>query len=445
MKTPIEQFIRKLTEQNKTRFFMPGHKGNWQESLLHAAFPYDITEIKGADTLYSAEGIIGESEEAASRLFGSKATLYSTQGSTLCIQTMLMLVSKRGKKIIAGRNAHNSFVNACILLGIEPVWVLPEQVDHYGVCGLLTAKQIQSALFQHPDAAAVYLTSPDYLGNTVNLEEINKICREFGTLLLCDHAHGAYLKFTDSGNHPMEQGADLCCDSAHKTLPVLTGGAYLHLGKESVFSKREAKAAMSMFGSTSPSYLTLLSLDLCNRYLFEQAKQDFADFKMKLLDLKRVLTQNGFVLLDNPIDFAKLTFDANQIGYTGTALAEHFSEYGIEAEYANEHYLVYMLSPFNTEQDYQRLIQAAARLELRSKIAETVCSYEIPERVMLPVEAFKQESEWVAVENSVGRIAAQTVSSCPPGTAVIVPGEKITGFVKNICEKGGNFQLKVLK
>ena len=89
MNTPIYDFVKKYAESECARFHMPGHKG---KSFLGCE-SLDITEIAGADVLYSAKGIIKESEENASRLFGTERTLYSTEGSSLAIRAMLYLAS----------------------------------------------------------------------------------------------------------------------------------------------------------------------------------------------------------------------------------------------------------------------------------------------------------------------------------------------------------------
>jgi arginine/lysine/ornithine decarboxylase len=73
--------------------------------------------------------------------------------------------------------------------------------------------------------------------------------------------------------HPITLGAAMCSDSAHKTLPVLTGGAYLHISPDYPEYAERARDALSLFASTSPSYLTLASLDICNRRLSEDYPQ----------------------------------------------------------------------------------------------------------------------------------------------------------------------------
>ena len=297
MTTPIYDFVKSYAESNTVRGHMPGHKGNdcykskAAGSEISAAFPYDITEIKGADALFEADGIIAESERNASELFGTYATFYSAGGSTLCIQAMLAVCAKQGDKIIAARNSHKALHSACILLGLSPVWIYPEFEDGSAVSGKITAESVRRLLGENPDAVCVYITSPDYLGSVSDVKSIAEAAHSFGKPLIVDNAHGAHFAFLKENIHPIALGADLCCDSAHKTLPVLTGGAYVHVSSEKYAAKM--KEAMALFGSSSPSYLILQSLDLCNKYLAEDFRNELLQTVKRVEKLKNDIS--GFV------------------------------------------------------------------------------------------------------------------------------------------------------
>jgi hypothetical protein len=219
MELPIIDFLEKNKNLKKIRLHMPGHKGNGgvfgvDINNIHA---YDITEIDGADCLYNAicedEGndIIFQSERNASRLFRTFDTYYSAGGSTLCIQTMLAVF--RELPFVAVRNVHVAFVNACGLLGIDPVWVMPEYTSEIG--GEISPESIETALKEiakkrnaehkkHPEKIfptvygfnyAVYLTSPDYTGKIADISGISAVCKKHNAVLLVDNAHGSHLAF----------------------------------------------------------------------------------------------------------------------------------------------------------------------------------------------------------------------------------------------------------
>ena len=281
------------------------------------------------------------------------------------------------------------------------------------------------------------------MGNTSDIEAIAKVCNKYNILLFWDNAHGAYLTCGD--NHPLKLGASMCCDSAHKTLPVLTGGAYLHLSEGCPFSKDEAKAKMALFSSTSPSYLILTSLDLCNRYLCESANGDFEVLRKKISQIKRLMDEKNIAYLDNKVDFAKITIDAFQIGSDGATLAKLLSQYQIEPEYTNEYYVVLLTTPFLKEADWNRLEDALHAIQVRSPKDREEPAYALPKSILHSYQTLGLPSSYVPIDEAVNQISAQTIATCPPGVPIITAGEEINEQIKNICKKCGNFRIKVLK
>lgn len=423
---------------------MPGHKGNGAlgcEAL-------DLTEINGADVLYSADGIIAESEANTSTLFGSYHTFYSTEGSTLCIKAMLALAAAstpRGQRplVLAARNVHKAFIYAAALLDLDVEWLYPQSNEHLCACKI-SAEQVKCAL-ESTSAfpCAVYITSPDYLGNIADVARIAKVCDSFGVPLLVDNAHGAYLKFLQSSLHPIDLGASMCCDSAHKTLPVLTGGAYLHIAsKASAFADR-ARVSLSVFASTSPSYLTLCSLDLCCAYLSDGYAQRLASVVKKIADMKRTLRAKGFELLgDEPL---KITLGAHKLGYTGIEIAEILRGRGIECEFADEEYTVLMASSENTAEELDSVLSALCSIEVEEPIEKKhLCLFPC-ERAMSVRDAIFGATESVSTSLSIGRVCASPTVSCPPAVPIAVSGEIISANAALLLEEYGITSVDVVK
>jgi len=419
MQTPILDFLWLYSEDNVSRFHMPGHKG---KDILGME-KWDITEVQGADALYEAKGIIAESERNATALFGSKRSFYSTEGSSQCIRAMLhLLLSNRGERapvVLAARNAHKAFIYSAALLDFEICWLFPEEYNSVCSCPV-SSEMLEKALANMSNPpAAVYITTPDYLGNMADVSALAEVCHRHGTYLAVDNAHGAYLHFLEEPLHPLDLGADICCDSAHKTLPVLTGGAYLHIAKSlpDCFVQK-AKNALALFGSTSPSYLTLASLDNCNRYIACGYREKLNEFVDTVGWLKDGLRAHGWQVEDSdPLRLCICTADAKKI-------YSQLHEMSIEAEYADDDYIVFMFTPENEERELELLLRILNAMEAK---AAKKTAFKLPayEPVLSVRDAIMQEAEVISVSGALGRICASPMVSCPPAIPIVISGERI--------------------
>jgi len=422
MKTPICDFAARYAESASVRMHMPGHKG---ASFLGCE-AMDITEIPGADSLYEADGIIAESEKRTSEIFGTKMTLYSAEGSSQCIRAMLTLVRLYGQKtqrngyILAARNVHKTFVTAAGLLDLDVRFIEPRKD-----ATLLYAPidlEVLEELFKKDPPIALYVTSPDYLGNTAPIRALSALCHRYGALLAVDNAHGAYLRFLTPSRHPMDLGADLCCDSAHKTLPALTGAAYLHLAKGLPDDLYEAaKETMALFGSTSPSYLILESLDLLTEILKEDFPKKLSALLPSVEKWKARIAAHGFALMgDEPL---KLTLLPKSFGYTGDDIAAHLRTQNIECEFSDEDSLVLMLSPYLPEDALSRTADALCALKRRAPILRKPPMPHIPKRAASIREAMLAPSENIPISECQGRTVSSLSVSCPPAVPAVICGE----------------------
>ena len=426
MNTPICDFVERYAADGALRLHMPGHKG----VPFLGVEQRDITEVDGADVLYNACGIIAESAKNASELFESGKTVYSTEGSSLCIRAMVYLASLYAKKqgrrplILAARNAHKSFMSALALTDANVEWIYPNKGDNIISCRV-SARQIEKKLEELSELpTAIYLTSPDYLGAVSDIEGISEICRKRGVLLMVDNAHGAYLKFLPVSRHPLDLGADICCDSAHKTLPVLTGGAYLHISKSApdLFFDM-AEQAMSLFASTSPSYLILQSLDMANKYLSGSYTARLLEMTRLISDAKLLLNKNGFSLIGD--EEMKICIASKAYGYYGFEIAEYLTEKGVVCEFYDRDFAVMMFTPEIGADDIDKLVSALICLPKKALIDETPPVVGRPKREMTAREAVMSPSREVRAEEALDRVLSFAGVSCPPAIPIVVCGELI--------------------
>ena len=401
---------------------MPGHKGVGETERS------DITEICGADVLYHAEGIIRESEQSASGLFGSKKTVFSAEGSSLSIRAMLYLIglyaAQNGKKakILAARNAHRVFISAAALLDLDVEWIYPEEGEY--ISCTVSCKRLDEILSRTTKPTAVSITSPAYLGNVADIKGLADVCHAHGVLLLVDNAHGAYLHFLKESLHPLTLGADLCCDSAHKTLPALTGGGYMHIAKRAPdFFDENSERAMAMFASTSPSYLILKSLDALNPYLDGAYRKELDGFVNRISDLKNDMISFGYSLIGS--EPLKITVSCKEYGYTGREIAALLEKSGIYAEFADPDYLVLMFTPQNTPEDLSRVKSAFKSIKRLPPLSISCPILKIPVQVIRPHDAIMSPSHEIPAAESEGEILADITVSCPPAIPIVSLGERI--------------------
>lgn len=471
MNTPIVDFVRRYAQSGTSRLHMPGHKG---QSLLGFE-PWDITEIQGADELYEADGIIAQSEANATRLFGTAHTYYSTEGSSQCIRAMLFLALQaapqtgRRPVLLAARNAHKALLYAAALLDFDIRWLWPQPEDAGALCSCPISAQALTAALQALAGEGltpfgVYVTSPDYLGGMQDIAALAAACKAFAVPLLVDNAHGAYLRFLPHGSrHPIALGAAMCCDSGHKTLPVVTGGAYLHLGRNAPVQEEAAvRNALALFGSTSPSYLILQSLDRCNQVLSEGYPLRLLQCCGWLTRLRRELNEMAaakhcpvpLVLCGEQQEPLKVTLDAAALGMTGTRLAELLRTERMECEYADPRYVVLMFTPDNPPQDQERLTAAMARI--LTSLPETFAQPEDPAGAFAQLarqtrmrctirQAVLGPQQSLPPQQAVGRICAMPTVSCPPAIPIVVSGEEITPAAAALMEHYRIASVSVLK
>lgn len=405
MNTPICDFLENYTTENKLRLHTPGHKGE---------FPHDITEVYGADSLYETNSneIIGMSELNAQSLFGSLKTCYSCEGSTLAIQAGLAVLKSQGvKTIAASRCSHRSLAMAASLLQMNVKWLYPPEFLSANVT--YDAEAIR-------DADALFITNVDYYGGTWRF--VNPKIP-----VLIDNAQAAYLRFVDKRMfgveyvHPLELGFPLiCAESAHKTLPVLTGGAYLHFSQGTDPSR--AKEMMAMFGTSSPSYLIMESLDRFNGMIANNV-QMVNNACGAVAELKERLTKAGVPLVKS--DPLRITVNAREYGLTGFQYAQILRDSGVECELADQNKAVLLFSATSTLQDCERAEIAMLFVPTRAPLPPANLPIVKAVADMPMWEAMYKPCKTIPIKSASGEVCAKFTAPCPPGIPLVMPGEII--------------------
>ena len=416
----LEKDLKKVTE-GVYPFHMPGHKRNprWTEGL-HSL---DITEISGADDLHAPEGIIAAAQGRATALYGTVSTIFLTGGSTCGILSAIWATCRQGDKIIIGRNCHRSVYNACMLRGLNPCYLYPEVEPRLGCFGKIQPAALAAAL-EESGAKVVVVTSPTYEGIHSDIKALARLVHGKGGILIVDAAHGAHLGFKDYfGPSPRDLGADLVIESAHKTLPCLTGAALLHICSHRV-SYRGLQEALGIFETSSPPFPIVASIDraitaIRGEDIFTPYVGLLEDFYTAAQGLKRLsLFSSG------SFDRGKLVISTCGSSISGFELKKRLlEEYKIETEMAMPNYTLAMTSPADSAEGFNRLLAALSEIDATLTAAPVTLSSAPPRlRAALPL-GFAGDTEDIPVARASGRVAAEYVYAYPPGSPIIAPGE----------------------
>jgi arginine/lysine/ornithine decarboxylase len=334
---------------------------------------------------------------------------------------MLGAMKLENRRVIAIRNVHRAFLNACALLDLDVEWIMPDYTSGI-LSGVINPDDVEAALAKFPHSC-LYVTSPDYTGRTADIATLAALCRKYDSLLIVDNAHGAHLRFLPRNLHPIFLGADMCCDSAHKMLPALTGAAMLHV-KDKKY-KPILKQTMSMFTSTSPSYLIMMSLDLCNKYINERIRRDIAANLIHIHNFRVNFVERLIFAESEPFH---ITIKAAESGYNGNELAEMLRRNGAECEYSDRDTVILLMSPANKAEDYKKLTNALENaLDSLSKadLKPVYIPPVLPEKVMSIRNAAFSPCEEIPVAEAEGRICAAVKVPCPPAVPIAASGEII--------------------
>ena len=427
-----------LSYEPKARLHTPGHKGRLGGIYSHIS-QYDITELNVSGNLYETGNIISEAEAKAAEYFGVKNTFFSAGGATLCIQTALSLF--RGKKVLFDRNSHISAYNASALNEITPVFLYN---DISQIPLPISSENVEESLRTDREISCVFVTSPNYYGLCADIASIYKICRKYGVKLIIDNSHGSHLHIF-TGDGCAEKNADIIIDSAHKTLPVLTGGAYLHINMDA--DKSDIKSKMRFFGSTSPSYPIIASLDYARAWLEENGKDEFFKALEKTDIVKNKLKNKNLTLTDDLfggkyyLDILRVCILTND----GYGLSDWLEESGIIPEMASDNTVVMLFSPFTSKKEFEFIehfidsigfyIDNYVRTE--NKIIQTRSKIKYS-------DAFFAPFEYTDIQKAEGRISAENITPYPPGVPILLAGEEINMEIKNKLISRGYKKIKTV-
>ena len=419
--TPLYNLLLGKADKNRVRFHMPGHKGKnpWFEQTSRI----DFTELCDTDNLYNAGGVILKSEQNIAKVFGANGCIFITCGATAGIFAALSFFA--GEQILIDKNCHKSVLHACAALNITPRYLSSPILDGYNITkpGEILAQDVQGC-------AGAIITSPTYYGLAWDIQKTAQICKENGTALIVDAAHGAHLPFLSGFKSPIEQGADLCVYSPHKTLSALGQGAILLSGGR--FGQTQLENAAQIFATSSPSYPIMASLELSVAGAIQNKGRLEKNAEMVLQMRKSINRFERVRVLDcENQDPLRLCINLENTPKTGTETAKILeTEHDIVCEMADKLNIVFIITGADTEDDIEKLENAIEKIENNFKcdIIDSSRYIKLPpvaKTVLAPRQALFGRKEHVRLGQACERVSAQVITVYPPGTVICAPGQVI--------------------
>ncbi|MGE4385562.1 MAG: aminotransferase class I/II-fold pyridoxal phosphate-dependent enzyme [Endomicrobiaceae bacterium] len=451
-KTPIFDTLLSHAKRNVTSFHTPGHKNgkgidkslkDWTGPNLYS---FDVTVFDEVDSLHDPVGPIKKAEDLMAEAYGVDHSLFLVNGTSVGNIAMFLSACDPGESIIVSRSSHKSIMAGIIFAGVWPIWLQPKIEQNLDIIFNSTYEQIKDALEMYPEARAVFVTNPTYNGVATEIKKIADLCHRKGKILLVDEAHGPHLKFHDQlPLSAVDAGADLCVQSTHKILSALSQGSVLHY-KSKLIDINRVKKIVSMLQTTSPSYLTLASIDVARKQAVFHGKEMFSKVieaaqwarkEINNIPSMKCFTRQEMNALGFDLDVTKLTINVTKTGLSGYEVDSILAkEYNIQVDCSDTFNLIAIMGIGSDRDDVEKLVGALKDISKKYKGNQKNWILKIPslatEMVMTPREVFlSHDIKKIPLAKSVGHVSAQTLTPYPPGIPVVIPGERIT---KEICD-----------
>jgi len=450
MKHEIEKYTEAIIS-----FHMPGHK-NGKLRLIQDPYRIDVTEVEGTDDLHHPQGIIAEAMKRITSIYGSGKSYMLVNGSTGGLLAAISGVVREGDRLLIGRNCHKAVYNAAMINRLPLSYLYPAYDGASMIYGSIEPEEVKKALEEaNGKIKAVLVTSPTYEGLVSNIVEISKIVHEYGAVLIVDEAHGAHFAFSNKlPESALLSGADIVIQSTHKTLPCFTQTGLLHVSKEAIHSGRidlkRIEKYLSVFQSSSPSYIFMTSIDEGTRYM-ENHKQTFDRLISEIQSMKKTFNEKQLPIryLDKKLEIARkasidplrLTYviDRQVVNISGWKLADILRHvYHIQVEMASNAYMTAIATIADSGKDIKYLEECIIHIlgqHQRSSTEEVLVKEDgfgwefinrRPEMVTDLFRANQAEGKNLLLEEAEGKVAKEFIIPYPPGIPLVVPGERIT-------------------
>ena len=452
-KTPYLDALKKFVSSNVLPLDVPGHHmGNvnnkFKSFIGDQLYHCDVNAPIGMDNLANPHGPLLEAEELMAEFCHADHSFFLINGTTSGILSMIMTACHAKDKIIVPRNVHKSIINAIILSGAQPIYIMPKLDAELEIANQPTVEEYVKAMNRYPTAKAVLVINPTYFGAVSDLKEIVKEAHSRGMAVLADEAHGAHYYFDSEGPiSAMDAGADLASVSFHKTGGSLTQSSVLLL-KEGIFNKTKVQKTLNILNTTSPSTILMASLDAARHYVATKGANEMKRVhelsnyvRGELAKIKGFVPCNKEHFIEKgcfDYDETKLVIKLDHLDINGFELYHLLKdEYDIQVELAETYVILGILALGSTKAQMSRFVKALKDVSKKHyhknyEYKRHAFGVEFPFCLLRPRDAFQAEGKRVPLDDAVNQISKESIMIYPPGIPLIVPGEV---FTKELVER----------
>jgi len=446
-------------------FHMPGHKGG-KLTLVNNIHQIDVTEVDGTDDLHHPTGIIKDTQDYISKVYGSGKSYMLVNGSTGGILSAISCVVNSRDSIIIGRNCHKAVYNSILINQLDPIYLYPELNQQYGFFEQINPSDLEKLVSENQHIKAVVITSPTYEGIVSDIKLIAEITHKYEKVLIVDEAHGAHFVFSEYlPKSALELGADIVIQSTHKTLPCLTQTAIMHVSEKAINCNRvnlhQLEKFLSIYQTSSPSYVFMTSIEMGIKYMHEH-KIEYLEWLFELEGLINIQSSKYgrwlYEIKDSKFcDVTRLTYLIHDSlnTMTGWQLNDLLrSRHHIQVELSSQNYIIGITTIADSMHDIQEFMNTIElvfeQFILENKVKEDhlisinkiinnpivfiekqidksrIAEINKPKQIVTIYETSLKKSKSLLIRKSVGEISSEFIIPYPPGIPIVVPGEEIS-------------------
>lgn len=456
--SPIFSALMAHANRKPVSFHVPGHKYGAVQNEMGSVFfseimRLDATELTGLDDLHSPESVIREAAQLLAALYGVEESFFLVNGSTAGNLAMILSVCGEGDRILVQRNCHKSIINALRLAKADPIFIEPIFHGDWKVAGGLDTEAVNQAIVRFPDLKAIVLTYPNYYGISDPITGIIEAAHNNNIPVIVDEAHGAhFIAGEDFPASAVGLGADIVVQSAHKTLPAMTMGSFLHYNSRLVNLGR-LRDYLQMLQSSSPSYPIMASLDLARMYLGTYKKSDMASLLKKIRKFREGLAEIPQIRVLNEegrIDPLKVVVQS-ACSLNGFEIQQILENEGIFTELADPSNVLLVLPLLKESMSYP-FMDTVEKIKdilrgyspVQHQVVEFSKGGTLSQLALSYEEMDNLQAEPIKLEEAEGLVAAETIVPYPPGIPLILKGERVSGATAGkllqLIKSGSRFQ-----